>query len=153
MNMLAKKLLPEDVSHLHLDDSGKLSIGRSGGLVEFGFTYMDVAFAANTRLIESGPVVQISGEVAPLPYSAEGVAVRRSAMAIINASQSLGHTRFAISKHKMIICVGKAPIEQPWGPVDLISAAATIILEIRPCLQMLAEILPAWPARRQSHVT
>lgn len=122
-------------------------MGGSGGLVEFHFRYMDVPFSANTRRIQSGPIVQISGEVAPLPYSAEGIAIRRSTMAIIGASQELGHTRLAISKYKTILCVGKAPIEEPWGPVDLIAAAANIVLEVRPYLQMLAEILPAWPAR------
>lgn len=148
MEMLARKLLPSDVDHVRIGDDGRLQVGRGGGLVRFAFTYMDVAFNANTRLIESGPVVQISGEVAPLPYSAEGIAIRRSAMAIIDASQSLEQARFAISKKKTILCVGKAPIAEPWQPVDLIAAAASIILEIRPCLQMLAEVMPAWPGRR-----
>lgn len=148
MDMLARKVLPAEVGHLRLDDEGRLRINRSGGLVEFQFSYMDVPFNANTRRIQSGPVVQISGEVAPLPYSAEGITVRRSTMAIISASEMLEHTRLAISKQKTILCVGKAPIEEPWGPVDLIAAAASLILEVRPYLQMLAEILPAWPARR-----
>lgn len=150
MEMLAKKMLPSDVDHLRIDEGGKLRIGRSGGLVEFQFKFMDVTFNANTRQIQSGPIVQISGEVAPLPYSAEGVTVRRSTMAIIAASQNLDHTRLAISKHKTILCVGKAPIEESWAPVDLIAAAASVIIEIKPYLQMLAEILPAWPSRARS---
>lgn len=148
MEMLARKMLPAEIGHLRLDDEGKLRINRGGGLVEFSFSFMDVPFNANTRQIQSGPVVQISGEVAPLPYSAEGVTVRRATMAIIAASETLEHTRLAISKQKTILCVGKAPIEEPWGPVDLIAAAASVIIEVRPYLQMLAEILPAWPARR-----
>jgi hypothetical protein len=150
MDMLAKKMLPSDVDHLRIDDQGKLRIGRSGGLVEFQFTFMDVPFTANTRQIQSGPIVQISGEVAPLPYSAEGITIRRSTMAIISASQHLSHTRLAISKYKTILCVGKAPIGESWTPVDLIAAATSVILEIKPYLQMLAEILPAWPSRPAS---
>lgn len=147
MDMLAKNMLPAEVSHLRIDDAGKVRMGRSGGLVEFQFSYMDVRFSANTRQIQSGPIVQISGEVGPLPYSAEGIEVRRSTMAIIDASQSLDHTRLAISKFKTILCVGRGPIQENWGPVDLIAAAAGVILEIRPYLQILAEILPAWPNR------
>lgn len=148
MDMLARNQLPADVGHVRLDDDGKLRIGRGGGLVEFKFTYMDVVFSAITRQIQSGPIVQISGDVAPLPYSAEGLEIRRSTMAIISASQTLEYVRLAISKQKTILCVGKAPIAEPWDPIDLIAASASVILEIRPCLQMLAEILPAWPSRR-----
>lgn len=148
MEMLARKMLPAEIGHLRIDDQGKVRLARGDGLVEFKFFYMDVPFTANTRQIQSGPIVQISGEVAPLPYSAEGVTVRRSTMAIINASQTLTHTRLAISKQKTILCAGRAPIDEPWGPVDLIAAAASVILEIRPYLQMLAEVLPGWPTRR-----
>lgn len=147
MDMLAKKVLPAEVSHLQIDDEGKVRMGRSGGLVEFQFSYMGVRFNANTRRIQSGPIVQVSGEVGPLPYSAEGIAIRRSTMAIIDASQALEHARLAISKQKTILCVGRGPTQENWGPVDLIAAAAGVILEIRPYLQILAEILPAWPAR------
>ena len=79
------------------ENRASIRMGRSGGLVEFQFSYMDVRFSANTRQIQSGPIVQISGEVGPLPYSAEGIEIRRSTMAIIDASQSLDHTRLAIS--------------------------------------------------------
>lgn len=143
--MLAQNTLPPGVDHVHIDTGGAVRIGRGGGLVEFSFRFMDVRFNANTRQIQSGPILQISGDIAPLPYSAEGVTVRRSAMAIIDASQELPHTRLAISKYKTILCVGKAPVVSPWTPVDLIAAAASVVLEVKPFLQILAEILPSWP--------
>mgnify|MGYP000273493476 CR=1 FL=1 len=146
--MLANNTLPPDVDQMHIDAAGAVRIGRGGGLVEFGFRYMDVRFTANTRQIQSGPIVQISGEIAPLPYSAEGVAIRRSAMAIIDASQELTHTRLAISKQKTILCVGKAPVVSPWTPTDLIAATVSVILEVRPFLLILAEILPTWPKQQ-----
>lgn len=143
--MLATNKLPAGVEQLHFDASGTVRIGRGGGLVEFGFRFMDVRFTANTRQIQSGPIIQISGEIAPLPYSAEGITVRRSAIAVIDASQELAHTRLAISKHKTILCVGKAPVVEPWTPIDLIVATASVMLEVKPFLQILAEILPTWP--------
>ncbi|WP_303982861.1 hypothetical protein [Dongia mobilis] len=145
IEMLASNTLPPGVDQMHIDAGGTLRIGSGGGLVEFGFRFMDIPFTANTRRIQSGPIVQISGEIAPLPYSAEGIVVRRSAIAIIDASQDLAHTRLAVSKHKTILCVGKAPLTDPWTPVDLIAASASVILEVRPFLQLLAEILPTWP--------
>jgi len=143
--MLANSTLPPDVGHMHIEDDGTVRLGRGGELIEFRFRFMDVSFSATTRQVQSGPVVQISGEIAPLPYSAEGQVVRRSVMAIIDASQELLHSRLAISKHKTILCVGKAPYVTPATPVDLISAAASVLLEVKPFLLLLAEILPTWP--------
>ena len=72
--ILANNTLPPGVDHLHIDAGGAVRIGRGGGLVEFGFHFMNVHFTALTRQIQSGPIVQISGDIAPLPFSAEGVA-------------------------------------------------------------------------------
>lgn len=143
--MLATSTLPPGVDHMHIEDDGTIRLGRGGELVEFGFKFMDVPFSATTRQVQSGPVVQISGEIAPLPYSAEGQVIRRSVMAIIDASQESLHSRLAISKHKTILCVGKAPYTIPATPIDLISAATSVLLEVRPFLLLLAEILPTWP--------
>ncbi|WP_374651972.1 hypothetical protein [Dongia sp.] len=143
--MLANSMLPPGVDHMHISTDGTVRLGHGGELIEFGFSYMDVPFTATSRQIQSGPIIQISGEIAPLPYSAEGLTVRRSAMAIIEASQELAHARLAISKQKTILCVGKAPFTIPATPVDLIAAVTSVILEVRPFLQILAEILPSWP--------
>ena len=146
--MLATNTLPAGVDQLHFDATGTVRIGRGGGLVEFAFRFMDIPFTANTRQIQSGPILQIAGEIAPLPYSAEGLAVRRSTIAIIDASQELPQVRLAVSKHKTILCIGRAPVVAPWTPVDLIAAATSVLLEVRPFLQILAEILPTWPKAR-----
>jgi hypothetical protein len=143
--MLANSTLPPGVDHMHIATDGTVRLGKGGELVEFGFSFMDVPFTATTRQIQSGPIIQISGEIAPLPYSAEGVVMRRSALAIIEASQDLAQSRLAISKDKTILCVGKAPFSMPATPVDLIAAVASVILEVKPFLQILAEILPSWP--------
>ena len=143
--MLANSTLPPGVDHMHIATDGTVRLGKGGELIEFGFSFMDVPFTATTRQIQSGPIIQISGEIAPLPYSAEGVVMRRSALAIIEASQDLAQSRLAISKDKTILCVGKAPFSMPATPVDLIAAVASVILEVKPFLQILAEILPSWP--------
>lgn len=143
--ILTNSALPPDVSHMYIDSDGAVRLGRGGELIEFRFSFMDVPFSATTRQVQSGPIVQLSGEIAPLPYSAEGLVVRRSVMAIIDASQELIYSRLAISKYKTILCVGKAPFTRPATPAELIAAAASVLVEVEPFLQLLAEILPTWP--------
>ncbi|WP_374377143.1 hypothetical protein [Dongia sp.] len=147
--MLANSTLPPGVDHMHIEADGRVRLGSGGELIEFGFSFMDVPFTASTRQVQTGPIIQISGEIAPLPYTAEGIVVRRSVVAIIAASQELAYSRLAISKQKTILCVGKAPFTIPATPAELIAAATSVILEVKPFLQILAEILPTWPKPKE----
>lgn len=146
---LTKQTVPPEVDNLRIEADGTVRLGRAGEVVEFGFTYLNRRFTASTRMIQSGPILQISADIAPVPYSAEGIETRRAAIAIISSSQGLRHARLVITKSKQICCIGKIPVKQPWTPVDLISAATRIILEIRPYLQALMEVLPPPRQRRR----
>ena len=84
-------------------------------------------------------------DIAPLPYSAEGVATRRAVVAIIDASQAMSEVRLVISKHRRIYCIGKAMLPTDWEPHDVIAAATRLVLEVKPYLVMLQEALPPRP--------
>jgi hypothetical protein len=64
---------------------------------------------------------------------------------VIEASQFLLCSRLVVTRQKRIYCIGKAMISSPSTPTDLLSGAVEIVLEIKPYLDMLAEILPTWP--------
>jgi hypothetical protein len=146
---LTKQTVPPEVDHLKINADGTVRLGRAGEVVEFGFTFLNRRFIAGTRTTQSGPILQLSADIAPVPYSAEGIETRRAAMAIISSSQGLKHARLVITKSKQICCIGKIPVRQSWAPVDLISAATRIMLEIQPYLQALLEILPPAGKRRR----
>ena len=61
----------------------------------------------------------------------------------ISASQMLPQARLVISRRLRIYCVGKAILPENWRPRDAITAAARLMLEVRPYLVMLTEILPS----------
>jgi hypothetical protein len=50
-----------------------------------------------------------------------------------------------VSRQKRIYCVGRARLAEPWTPAALLTAAAGLILEARPYLMVLRDILPKWP--------
>lgn len=114
--------------------------------MEFSFAYIGLRFGANTRKIDSGTILQVAADIGPDPYSVEGADLRRAVHAIIEESQHLPYSRLVITKQKRIFCIGKASVNTPSAPVDLISAAVEIMLDIKPYLDMLAEILPGWPS-------
>ncbi len=147
--LLTKQAVPPEVGHLRIETDGTVRLGRAGEVVEFGFTYLGRRFIAGTRMTQAGTILQLSGEIAPVPYSAEGIGARRAAIAIISASQALRHARLVITKTKQICCIGKIPVAQPWTPVELITGATSIMLEIQPFLHALMEVLPNRASRRR----
>ena len=140
--LLKLQQLPPEEPRLRINADGSLQIGRTDGQIEFAFHYLGITFDANTRPTAGGIVVQLAAEIAPLPYSAEGVATRRAVVAIIEASQAMPEARLVVSKSRWIYCIGKAPLPGNWEAQDVITAATRLVLEVKPYLVMLEEALP-----------
>jgi hypothetical protein len=140
--MLNWQPFPPDEPRLRINPDGTLQIGAEDGQIEFAFRHLGYQFKANTRPTESGTLLQISAEVGPLPFSAEGVGVRRATLAVIDASQMMNEARLFVSKHKWIYCIGKAALAPHWQPKDAIEASTRLLLEVKPYLQMLRDVLP-----------
>jgi hypothetical protein len=140
--LLKLQQLPPEEPRLRIKEDGSLQIGRKDGQIEFAFNYLGITFEANTRPTATGTVVQVAAEIAPLPYSAEGVATRRAVVAIIEASQAMPEARLVVSKSRWIYCIGKGALPGNWEPQDVITAATRLVLEVKPYLVMLQEALP-----------
>jgi hypothetical protein len=138
-------MTPEALDHIQFAQDGSIRIGRPGKPIEFAFGYQGLRFGASTRLVEGGTILQVAADIAPDPYTVEGITLRRSVHAVIEASQQLVCSRLIVTRQKRIFCIGKATIASPSAPVELLSGAIEIVLEIKPYLDMLAEILPHWP--------
>ena len=143
--LLKMQQLPPEEPRLRINSDGSLQIGRKDGQIEFAFHFLGMTFEANTRPTASGSVVQLSAEIGPLPFSAEGVATRRAVIAILDASQALSDARLVVSKSRWIYCIGKAGLPDDWEPKDVIAAATRLVLEVKPYLVMLQEALPPRP--------
>lgn len=144
--LLKLQQLPPEEPRLRVNADGTLQIGRKDGQIEFAFHYLGLTFEANTRPTASGTVVQIAAEIAPLPYSAEGVTTRRAVLAIVEAAQTMPEARLVISKSRWIYCIGKGALPTRWEPIDVITAATRLVLEVKPYLVMLQEALPSRPS-------
>lgn len=137
--------MPEELSGVDFLPDGTLALSNHKSNVNFSFQAYGLTFAANTRLVEAGPVLQIAADIGGDPYTAEGAEMRDTAHAIIRASHNVPACRLMVSRQKRIYCVGRAHVSEPWKPTTLIAAAAGLLLEIRPYLIVLRDILPRWP--------
>ena len=137
--------IPPDEPRLRWKSNGSLEIGKPGGQIEFAFNFLGRRFEANTRPTGAGMVLQLSAEIGPLPYSAEGSGIRSAVFAVIDSSQLMEGARLVVSQHRWIYCIGKAMLKADWTRSDVFSASTRLALTAKPYLQMLADILPKRP--------
>ena len=135
---------PAEMNEIDVLDDGSIALKRERAAVAFGFKVCGLPFAAETRLTDTGPVLQIAAEIGGDPYSAEGVQLREAVHAIIRSSHVSPSCRLMVSKQKRIYCVGKAHLSESWTPTALLTVAAELVLEARPYLMVLRDILPRW---------
>lgn len=144
--LLNAQSIPPDEPNFRVRSDGSLEIGKPGGQIEFSFTFMGRKFEANTRPTGAGMVLQLSAEIGPVPYSAEGGGIRSAVFAVIDASQLMDGARLVIGQqHRWIYCIGKAMLKNGWTRNDVICASARLAVTAKPYLQMLADTLPKRP--------
>ncbi|WP_119301283.1 hypothetical protein [Dongia deserti] len=135
---------PAEINELDVLDDGSVALKRERANVAFGFRACGLPFSAETRLAETGPVLQIAAEIGGDPYSAEGVDLREAVHAIIRSSHTSPSCRLMVSKQKRIYCVGKGHLSESWTPTALLTVAAELVLEARPYLMVLRDVMPRW---------
>lgn len=135
---------PVELNALDVLADGSVALKQERSNVEFAFKACGLSFSAMARLSDSGPVLQIAANVGGDPYSAEGADMRKAVHAIIRSSHSSPSCRLMVSRQKRIYCVGKARLGESWTPTALLTAAAELVLEARPYLMVLRDVLPRW---------
>lgn len=143
--VLNRTATPAELSDVDILSDGSVALNQERTTLEFSFRACSLAFSATTRLVESGPVLQIAADIAGDPYSAEGAEMREAVHAIIRSSQASPSCRLMLSRQKRIFCIGRARLDDIWTPTALLAAAAELILEARPYLMVLRDVLPRWP--------
>jgi hypothetical protein len=142
--MLGRPPVPDAMDKLDFLADGSVSLTQHRGTLEFSFEAVGLRFNATTRMIDSGPVLQISSDIAPDPYSAEGGSMRSAAHAVIEASHGSPSCRLMVSRQRRIFCVGRARLDSTFTPTSLLTSAVELVLEARPYLTVLRDILPNW---------
>jgi hypothetical protein len=136
---------PAELNELDVLDDGSVALKREhANVVAFGFRACGLPFSAETRLTDTGPVLQIAADIGGDPYTAEGVEMREAVHAVIRSSHTSPSCRLMVSKQKRIYCVGKAHLNETWTPTALLTVAAELVLEARPYLMVLRDIMPRW---------
>jgi hypothetical protein len=141
---LAETAFPLEVNSLFVGPDGELN-RIDPRERPFGFTFecLGLKFAATTRVRQGKLWLQVTAKAGPVPYTAESVERRREVMAIVRAGGALRHGRAGVSRDRQIEIVGELQLTEPLTPVHVVSAAAELVLELKPYISVIADFVPA----------
>ena len=134
MPRLSPFMIPTSFADLELTADGPAV--QAVAPIAFGFTYAGIAFEAYADRSDEQPKLSIRGHVGTLPFSAEGMQRRTDLKSIIAASQETG-CRLTLDERQAIWLDADIDVETPMTPTSLIAAAAAVIANCKPWLDML----------------
>lgn len=120
----------------------------TAGPIDFNFVYKGIPFAAGYGVTPQGAFLTIVGEVGILPYSAQSATSRRTLLAIMEAANAAIGRRFRVNAASRIEIRSTITLDQPINAVNLIVAAAQVLLPALPYLECIADATRAEPARK-----
>lgn len=139
---LAQTIGPYELNSLAVDSAGELTrIDPRERPFGFRFDCLGLRFTAATRLRNGSVWLQVNAKIGPLPYTAESLERRRYAMAIMRASHGLPHGRLGVSRDRQIEISGEVPLAGTLTAVNVVSAAAALVLEVKPYLGLLGDFV------------
>ena len=138
--------LPLDMRNLEVDDEGRLLVRDDESPLRFSFEFAGAPFQAEVTAGDA-PLVKLTGDLGVLPYTIESPAARRWALRVIAASSRLSRGRLELDSDYAIRLRAAAPPPARRNPVTIVSTVTALLLDFRPCLELLSEVLKLGRAR------
>ena len=136
--ILGKQRLPLDLHAIAGDAAGRLGgAGRRG--ISFRFTYRRALLSVRVPAGDS-PLLEIHGQLGPLPFSAESASARLTLKTVLAAAnEHLGETFGVVGGR--IRMSGTVPMDGPVTAVGLVTALAAFLLPRKPYLSIIDSVL------------
>ena len=133
---------PPQIGDFEIDGQGRLRARPDGTPLAFGFTYRGVDFIAEVRSGEDARI-RLRAELGKLPYRAEAGERRDLTRRIVQATEGLPHGRMSLSIAQDILLTAELPAPAPLTPASLMAALAAALLDFRPYIDLLREVMLA----------
>jgi hypothetical protein len=146
IDVLTGQPVPFPLKALVVDASGRIARRETSDVV-FSFSVVGTEFRACARSSTDGVQLAVEADLALLPFSAESPAARR-ALQRLAAESRLAQGRLVVVDHRQLALSTRLDVPAPAAPVDVIAGLVAMVLELRPYLTRIAELLAgAVPAR------
>ena len=112
-----------------------------GTRLEFTFEFLGFLFAVRMESNDHSGHMRFHADLGNLPYSAESLAKRADALAIVAAAGRALGGRVQTTREQRILLFEEMRFEEPLTPVVLMSSAVRLLLEAQPFLELLAQVV------------
>ena len=121
---------------------------RDLGLPSFHFQFAGLPFQAEV-VPGASPLVRLKADLGPLPYTIEAPQQRHWMLRIVAASKRLKRGTLAIGEDGMVRLSAETAPASEGGPVAVLAAVTALLLDFKPHLEVVADMMAAFPARRR----
>ncbi|MCH8213608.1 MAG: hypothetical protein IIC54_06010 [Proteobacteria bacterium] len=129
------------VRSLAVDGQGRLARKADGTRLEFTFEFLGFLFAVRMESNDHSGHMRFHADLGNLPYSAESLAKRADALAIVAAAGRALGGRVQTTREQRILLFEEMRFEEPLTPVVLMSSTVRLLLEAQPFLELLAQVV------------
>lgn len=129
---------------------GSADPNRDLGLPSFGIEFIGLPFQVEV-VPGAAPLVRLKADLGPLPYTIEAPQQRHWMLRIVAASKRLKRGTLAIGEDGMVRLSAEAAPAAEGGPIGVLSAVIALLLDFKPHLEVLADMMAAFPARRRQN--
>lgn len=141
---IANQALPIEVNSVSVSPEGMIAVRAEDSPVAFRFSFLGHDFNGQAVGAKKGDTrLTIAADLLPLPYSIESRQRRQRALALLQATHHLPHTRLVTGPSMSVRAVGELPVERPLTAGRLVGAITVLLLELMPYLALVEEFLPA----------
>ncbi len=116
-------------------------IAGKGRQFEFTFEYLGFLFAVKASAEEQRTNMFLRAHLGNVPYTAEGPIKRSNAMEVLSAATVHLGGRVKVTSHQRIILIEDYVFDEPLTPVLLLTKAATLLVQAKPFLELLSEVV------------
>jgi hypothetical protein len=117
--------------------------------LSFSFNCYGVAFSADGVEGDEGPSLQISGNLGPLPYSAESPENRKAIGKILSMAPEFLNLRLSLSTRKEVVIKGELPLGGSITPSRIVATASAFVASAKPLIQVIKLAAPAFGPKIQ----
>ena len=109
--------------------------------IKFRFTYRDVPFDGQAERRGSAAALRLTGDLGPLPFSAQGAVRRRRALRTLAAASHATGLDWALTATQKISVSGETELPRPLTPAAMVVGAIGLLLRGERYLTLLLDVL------------
>lgn len=134
------QMSPLEVGSIELGEDGQIRRRADDVPLNFGFTYLGIEF---TGIINTGDDAEVTlhAELGKLPFSIESSDGRRWSRHIIALGGNLPHGKLFLTDSQDMRLEAAWTPPSPRTPVSIIATITSLLLDFKPYLEILAEVL------------